>query len=140
MSTVYLALGSNLGDRLRYIHKAIDELKARGIKVLKLSTIIETDPFEAPAQGQFLNAVLQAQTEYSHEELLMITQSIEHTLGRNKKIFRGPRTIDIDILLYDDIKLVTPFLVIPHPRMLERSFVMQPLREVAPAVCASLNP
>jgi len=129
MSTVYLALGSNLGDRLHYINKAVAELKDCGLKILKLSSIIETDPVEAPAQGRFLNAVLKAQTHHSPEELIVITQGIERKLGRVKKIFRGPRVIDIDILLYDDIKLVTPQLVLPHPRMFERDFVMGPLKE-----------
>ncbi len=140
MSTVYLALGSNLGDRLQYIQKAIAELKECDLKVLKLSDIIETDPLEAPPQGRFLNAVLKAQTHHSPEELILITQGIERRLGRVKKIFRGPRVIDIDILLYDDIKLTTPQLLLPHPRMLERPFVMKPLEEIDPVLCASLEP
>lgn len=139
MSTVYLALGSNLGDRLQYIQKAVEELKACGLKVLKVSNIIETDPLEAPPQGRFLNAVLKAQTHHSPEELILITQGIEHKFGRVKKIFRGPRVIDIDILLYDDIKLTTPQLLIPHPRCLERPFVMQLLEEIDPVLCASLK-
>ena len=139
MSTVYLSLGSNLGDRLGYIHKAIDGLKACGLKILKLSTIIETDPVGGISQGQYLNAVLNADTSYSPEELHGITQSIERKLGRVKKTINGPRVIDIDILLYDDIKLITPKLIIPHPRMLERSFVMKPLEEIEPALCASLK-
>jgi 2-amino-4-hydroxy-6-hydroxymethyldihydropteridine diphosphokinase len=140
MSLVYLALGSNLGDRLGYIRKAIEELKACGLKVLKLSAVIETDPLDAPVQGRFLNAVLKASTDHSPEELIAVTQGIERKLGRVKKMFRGPRVIDIDILLCDDIKLVTSKLLIPHPRMLERSFVMQPLREIEPTLCASLRP
>ena len=90
MSTVYLALGSNLGNRLYYIQKAIEELEACGIKVLKVSTIIETDPLDTPPQGRFLNAVLKAQTNHSPEELILMTQGIERKLGRVKKIFRGP--------------------------------------------------
>ncbi len=140
MSTVYLALGSNLGDRLQYIQKAIAELEACGLKVLKLSTVIETDPLEAPPQGRFLNAVLKVQTHHSPEELILITQGIEQKLGRVKKIFRGPRVIDIDILLYDDIKLITPQLQVPHPRCLERPFVMGPLEEIDLGICASLKP
>jgi len=140
MSFVYIALGSNLGNRLEYIHKAIDELKARGLKILKISTIVETDPFEAPQQGRFLNAVLKAQTDYSPEELLFIIQAIEHKLGRSRKIFRGARVIDIDILLYGDVKLITPKLLLPHPRMLERDFVMRPLAEIDPQLCALLKP
>ena len=140
MSTIYLALGSNLGDRLHYIQKAIGELKACGLKVLKVSTMMETDPMEAPVQGRYLNAVLKAQTHHSPEELILITQGIERKLGRVKRIFRGPRIIDIDILLYGDIKLISRLLLIPHPRMLERPFVMQPLEEIDPALCVSLKP
>ena len=140
MATVYLALGSNLGDRLHYIQRAVEELKDCGLKVLKLSTIIETDPVGGVPQGKYLNAVLKAHTIHSPEELHVITQSIESKLGRVKKIFRGPRVIDIDILLYDDIKLISSRLLIPHPRMLERSFVMQPLEEIDPVLCASLKP
>jgi 2-amino-4-hydroxy-6-hydroxymethyldihydropteridine diphosphokinase len=140
MSIVYLALGSNLGDRLQYIHKAIVELGICGLKVLKLSTIIETDPIGGPAQGKYLNAVLKASTAHSPEELHVITMAVECKLGRVKKINNGPRVIDIDILLYDDIKLVTPKLVIPHPRMCERSFVMRPLEEIDPDLCISLKP
>jgi 2-amino-4-hydroxy-6-hydroxymethyldihydropteridine diphosphokinase len=140
MPVVYLALGSNLGDRLQYIRKALEELKASGLTAVKLSTVIESDPLDAPPQGRFLNAVLKARTHHSPEELILITQNIERKLGRVKKIFRGARTIDIDILLYDDIKLITPGLLIPHPRMLERFFVMQPLEEIDPVLCASLKP
>lgn len=140
MSIVYLSLGSNLGDRLEYIHRAMEELKDNGLQILKVSTIIETEPFEAPQQERFLNAVLKAQTQLSPEELLLLTQSIERKLGRGKKMFRGPRVIDIDILLFDDLKLITPRLQIPHPRMLERSFVMGPLGQIEPRLCASLKP
>jgi 2-amino-4-hydroxy-6-hydroxymethyldihydropteridine diphosphokinase len=139
MSFVYLALGSNLGDRLQYINTAIGELKICGLKVLKVSTIIETDPLDAPPQGRYLNAVLKAQAQHSPEELILITQAIEQKMGRVKKIFRGPRVIDIDILLFDDIKLITSTLLIPHPRMLERDFVMKPLEEIEPTLCASLK-
>ena len=130
MSIVYLALGSNLGDRHQYIQKAVQELKDNGIKIEKMSTIIETDPVESPPQGKYLNAVLKAQTVYSPEELLEVIQNIEDKLGRTRKIFHGPRVIDIDILFFDDIKLVSRPLIIPHPRMLERDFVMEPLKEI----------
>lgn len=139
MSTVYLALGSNLGDRLQYIQKALEELKDSGLKIAAISTIIETDPVGGPPQGKYLNAVLKANCPHSPEELHVITQVIEHKLGRVKKEINGPRVIDIDILLFDDIKLTTPRLLIPHPKMLERSFVMRPLEEIEPAICASLR-
>jgi 2-amino-4-hydroxy-6-hydroxymethyldihydropteridine diphosphokinase len=140
MSTVYLALGSNLGDRLHYIKQAVIGLEAGGLKVLKLSTIIETNPLDAPPQGRFLNGVLKAQTDLSPEEVLFLAKSVEHKLGRVQKIFRGPRVIDIDILLYDDVKLTTPTLLLPHPRMFERPFVMKPLQELDPLLCALLRP
>ena len=140
MSTVYLALGSNLGDRLGFIHKALEALEANGIKTVKISTVIETNSVGGPVQGKFLNAVLKASTVLSPEELHEITQGIERKLGRIKKDINGPRVIDIDILFYDDIKLVTRKLLIPHPRCLERPFVMQPLKEIDPVLCASLEP
>ena len=139
MSIVYLALGSNLGDRFYYIQAAIKELEASGFKVLKLSKIIETDPVGGVVQGKYLNAVLKASTTYLPEELHVITQTIECRLGRVKKIINGPRVIDIDILLYDDIKLITPRLLIPHPRMLERNFVMIPLKEIFPEFRATYH-
>jgi len=139
MAIVYLALGSNLGDRYQYLHKAVDALKANGIQVYKVSTVIETDPVGGPGQGQYLNAVLKAETRLSPEGLHGITSSIERELGRVRKVRNGPRVIDIDILLYDDIKLVSRSLIIPHPRMLERDFVLQPLNEIDPALCASLK-
>jgi len=140
MSVVYLALGSNLGDRLVFIHKALEALELAGVKVVKLSTVIETDPVGGMPQGKYLNAVLKACTGHSPEELHVITQSIERQLGRVKKSINGPRVIDIDILLYDDVKLISSRLLIPHPRMLERSFVMQPLGEIDPELCESLKP
>ena len=140
MSTVYLALGSNLGDRLGFIQRAVDELSVGGLQILKLSTVIETDPVGGVPQGKYLNAVLKARTDHSPEELHEMTKGLEQKLGRVKKTVNGPRVIDIDILLYDDIKLITRGLSIPHPRMLERPFVMGPLEEIDPAVCASLRP
>jgi 2-amino-4-hydroxy-6-hydroxymethyldihydropteridine diphosphokinase len=140
MSTVYLALGSNLGDRLGYIRNAVAQLKACGLKSIKLSSIIESDPVGGIPQGKYLNAVLKADSPYSPEELHEMTRAIERKLGRVKKMVNGPRVIDIDILLFDEIKLTTPGLLIPHPRMLERSFVMGPLKEIDPALCASLRP
>ena len=140
MSIVYLALGSNLGNRLQYIQKAVAQLEARGLKITKLSGVIETDPVGGVPQGKYLNAVLKADSPYSPEELHVVTKSIERKLGRVKKTVNAPRVIDIDILLYDDIKLITPQLLIPHPRFLERPFVMKPLEEIDPVLCASLKP
>ena len=139
MAIVYLALGSNLGDRRGFIQNALRELKDQGIKILKISSIIETDPVGGPTQGKYLNAVIKASTLLFPEELLFTIARIEKKIGRARKIINGPRVIDIDILLYDEIKIVSRHLVIPHPRMLEREFVMKPLEEINPALCASLK-
>lgn len=139
MPITYLALGSNLGDRAGFIRKAIEGLRESGLKILKVATVIETKPVGFLAQGKFLNTVLKASTDYSPQELHLLTQHIEKRLGRMRKMINGPRTIDIDILLYDDIKLVTPRLLIPHPRMLEREFVMKPLKEIEPKIFDYVN-
>ncbi len=139
MATVYLALGSNLGDRAGYLRKAVEGLKAKGVQVRRISSVIETDPVGGPDQGKYLNAVLKADTSLSPEELLCLTASIEHRLGRVRTVPNAARRIDIDILLYEDVKLVSKRLVIPHPRMFERDFVMKPLIEIAPTLCASLR-
>ena len=130
MATVYLGLGSNLGDRAGYIRDAVGLLGAAGISPVRSSTIIETDPVGGPPQGLFLNAVLKAETDLCPLDVLKAGQAVEAKLGRVRGIKDGPRTIDIDILLYDEIAMDTPQLVIPHPRMRERPFVMGPLREV----------
>lgn len=139
MAIVYLSLGSNIGNRRQYLLKAIDLLKDKGVLLLKQSTIIETLPVGGPLQDKYLNAVIKCKTHLFAEELHQVTQSIEHQLGRVRVIKNGPRVIDIDILLYDDVKLVTSTLVIPHPRMLGRAFVMKPLSEIDPLLCASLK-
>lgn len=130
MATVYLAFGSNLGEREANIRGAVDRLNAGGVHVLKLSSIIETDPVGGPPQGLFLNAVARCETQLSPEDLLRTCWKIESVFGRVRNVVNGPRTLDIDILLYDNLELSTPDLIIPHPRMKERAFVMDPLREV----------
>ncbi len=136
--TIYLALGSNMGDRKRNIDLALRKLEGIGVKIEKISSLIETDPAGGPPQGKYLNAVLRATTELSPEKLLIKTKVIEQKLGRTPTVRNGPRPIDIDILLYDDIALSTPELTIPHPRMRERDFVMNPLSEIAPGVARAL--
>lgn len=137
MPTVYLGLGSNLGNRALYIQRALERLEANRIHVKALSTVIETEPVGGVEQGKFLNAVARVETHHPPEFLHRITKAIEIKLGRRHKILNGPRVIDIDILLYDNIKLITPHLCIPHPRMTERDFVMKPLKEIAPDLCKS---
>jgi 2-amino-4-hydroxy-6-hydroxymethyldihydropteridine diphosphokinase len=130
MPIVYLGLGSNLGDRSKNIHEALRSLNEAGVMTIRISSIIETDPVGGPPQGLFLNAVLKAGTKLAPLELLKTIHTIEARLGRVRMVKDGPRTIDIDILRYDDLKLDTPELVIPHPRMQEREFVMGPLGEI----------
>jgi len=132
VSTVYLALGSNVGNRHHNIRCAIRLLAQHAIAVKKTSAVIETDPVGGPAQRKFLNAALKGETALIPAELLQQIKKIEKVLGRKKTVKNGPRTIDIDILLYGRKKITTPRLTIPHPRMRERTFVMQPLAEIAP--------
>lgn len=138
MSIAYLALGSNLGNRQAYIQKAIDLLKQHHITILQSSTVIETDPVGGPVQYKYLNSVIKIKTNLNVEELFVITSSIERRLGRVRSIQNAPRVIDIDILLFDDVKLISKDLIVPHPRMFERGFVMEPLKEIEPHLCASL--
>lgn len=129
----YIALGSNLGDRKAQLDLAIELLRqAEGIKVSAVSTFIETAPVGYIDQPDFLNAVVELQTTLSPYTLLSVCNSIEQDLKRKRIVHWGPRTIDLDILLYGDLVLTTEKLTIPHPRMLERRFVMQPLFEIAP--------
>ena len=140
MAIVYLGIGSNLGDRRKNIANAIFSLRKNHVRILKRSTLIETDPVGGPCtQGKFLNGVLKVQTQLPPEELLALLKRIEQDLGRAKTVPNGPRVIDLDILLYDDIKLQTPQLTIPHPRMLNRSFVMNPLKEIEPGLTEGLS-
>jgi 2-amino-4-hydroxy-6-hydroxymethyldihydropteridine diphosphokinase len=139
MAIVYLGLGTNLGDRAAYFERALQELKAHGIKILKMSSVIETDPVGGPPQGKFLNAVAQCETMLAPLELLKTLKRIERALGRTKTVIDGPREIDLDILLYDHIKLNTSELTIPHPKILSREFVMIPLREIAPAIAREIQ-
>ena len=134
MAVVFIALGSNLGDRQENIQSAIACLQENGVAVRKISTIIETDPVGGPPQGKYLNAVIECQTHHLPAELLAVLQAIEVKLGRKRSAKNGPRTIDLDILLYDKIKLSTESLTVPHPRMWQREFVMGPLKEIAPDI------
>ena len=132
MSIAYIGLGSNLGDRAGNIGQAIGLLQKNGIKVLKTSAVIETAPVGGPPQNKFLNAVVKVETRLSPVELLDHCQAIEQKLGRVRTVANGPRTIDLDILLYDHLAMDTPQLKIPHPRMFERAFVLEPLKEIEP--------
>ena len=127
----YIGIGSNLGDREKYIESAIEKLRAvKGIEVKRISNIYETDPVGGPKQGKYLNGVLELETELEPRELLAKLQAIENELGRKRLVKNAARTIDLDILLYGDKKIDEPGLKIPHPRMRDREFVMKPLKEI----------
>jgi 2-amino-4-hydroxy-6-hydroxymethyldihydropteridine diphosphokinase len=132
MPTIYLALGSNIGDREANLREAVRLLAQSAIEISKLSSIYETEPVDYLDQPWFLNAVLEARTELPPAELLATLRHIESQMGSHKPFPKGPRLIDLDILLYGDDTLDTPDLQIPHPRMLQRNFVLAPLAEVAP--------
>ena len=121
-----------MGNRAAYIQQAVRELETRGIQITKMSSLIETEPVGGPPQGKYLNAVAECVTQLLPEDLLFTLQEIEKSIGRVKTIVDGPRVIDLDILLYDQIKIDKPDLVIPHPRMHSRDFVLTPLKEIAP--------
>lgn len=134
MATVYLGLGTNLGNKEANLRTAIYKLQERIGKQVSLSSFYETAPWGFESDHSFLNAAIGLETILSPIEILHITQEIEKELGRTKKSVNGSysdRLIDIDILLYDNLVLQTPELTIPHPLMTERDFVMKPLIEIA---------
>jgi 2-amino-4-hydroxy-6-hydroxymethyldihydropteridine diphosphokinase len=127
----YVALGSNIDKREHYLQGAIAALNEEsGITVMGQSSIYETEPVGYVDQSAFLNMVIQIHTDLSPEALLVTLLAIENRLGRTRDLRWGPRTIDLDLLLYGDHQLTTPDLIIPHPRMHERAFVLVPLSEV----------
>lgn len=126
----YLSLGSNIGDRAPNLNAAIDRLRALG-EVIEVSSFYETEPVELTAQAWFLNCAVTLSTEKTPQQLLAGILEIEQRLGRQRGQKKGPRIIDIDILLFDDAVVASPALTIPHPAMHERRFVLQPLAEIA---------
>ena len=128
--TVYLGLGSNMGDRQENLDKALEYLSQR-LRMGKVSSIYDTEPVGNANQPRFLNMVCQAYTRLAPEGLLALAKGIESKLGRTGKS-GSPRPIDIDILLYGEQVVETPELLIPHPKMMERAFVLIPLAEIAP--------
>lgn len=135
---VYLSLGSNLGDRQSYLAKALDQLAANPeVKLTAVSSLYETDPVGDKDQDSFYNCVVELKTSLPAGELLQFCQKIELELGRLRTRRWGPRTIDIDILLYGSLKQDDPNLILPHPRMAERNFVLVPLREIKVGVIKS---
>jgi 2-amino-4-hydroxy-6-hydroxymethyldihydropteridine diphosphokinase len=135
VSTAYLGLGGNLGDRRRYLADAVQALDAEpGVRVKKVSSIYETKPVGVVDQPDFLNLVLEVATELSARDLLARCLRIESALGRVRIERWGPRTIDIDVLWHDGQTLNESDLVLPHPRMLLRAFVLVPMAEIAPTL------
>lgn len=135
MAEIYLGLGTNLGNKEANLNMAMDEIRKRIGEIVSLSAFYTTEPWGFDSQNSFLNAVCKVCTALSPSEILSLTQAIEKDLGRLKKSVGGQysdRPIDIDILLYDGLVLNTPELVIPHPLMHQRAFVMEPLAEIAP--------
>ncbi|PLT33046.1 2-amino-4-hydroxy-6-hydroxymethyldihydropteridine diphosphokinase [Bacillus sp. V5-8f] len=131
----FLSIGSNIGERVTFFKKAIQLLdRDKGIKIIDMSSLYETDPVGYTEQDMFLNAVLKIETEYSPEQLLNKCLEIEQELGRKREIHWGPRTLDLDILLYNNENIEAENLSVPHPRMLERAFVIIPLLEIDPDI------
>lgn len=132
---VFLSLGSNLGRREWQIDRAISALRGNALKIVRCSSVYETQPVGIEKQPYFLNVVLAANTDLEVHDLLAVCKQIEQALGRTENELRfGPRTIDIDILLYKELVIEEANLVIPHPRMTKRRFVLVPLVEIAPMV------
>ncbi len=128
-----IGLGSNMGDRLGYLQRAIDSLNlATGTQVHLVSPVFETDPVGGPAQADYLNAVVVVKTILSPEQLLEVTQQIELEANRERKEHWGPRTLDLDLLAMDDLVIATENLILPHPRAHERGFVLLPWSTLDP--------
>jgi len=131
----FVSVGSNLGDRKSYLTNAVIALsRSPNVQVSKVSSIYRTEPLEVGDQPEFLNAVIEIETGLSPWELLSLLQRIEQENGRTRIVRYGPRTLDMDIILFGDEVISEPALTIPHPRMLERRFVLEPLLEIAPEV------
>src|SRR5216684_2137412 len=128
---VYLSLGSNIGDREENLRTAIDELPHAGVAIKRVSSFYETEPVDLREQPWFLNCVVEAETHFDPFMLLRALREIETKMGSKKLVAKGPRLIDMDILLYGSETVDTPELQVPHPRMDRRRFVLVPLAEIA---------
>lgn len=131
MTRAFLSLGSNLGDRRRYLREAVGSL---GRAVVAVSPVYETDPVGGPEQERFLNLVVELETDLSPRELLAVCHRLESGAGRVRVERWGPRTLDVDILWMEGIEVDEPDLQVPHPRMWERRFVVAPLADLAPGL------
>jgi len=130
LSLVYLGLGSNLGTRTRNLSAARRRLRQKGVRILRQSQVIETEPWGVADQPRFLNQVIEAEWDGSPRRLLQAAKEVEREGGRQATRRWGPRVIDVDILLFDDERVSQPGLVIPHPRIGERPFVIESLTEL----------
>jgi 2-amino-4-hydroxy-6-hydroxymethyldihydropteridine diphosphokinase len=131
MKRVYLALGSNLGDRRANIETALEKLAESGVKVQRVSSLYRTEPIGYTAQPWFVNCAAEVMTDLMPVQLVRRCQAIQREMGRRPGARNGPRLIDIDILLYESVVMRSPEVTIPHPRMAERRFVLVPLGEIA---------
>jgi 2-amino-4-hydroxy-6-hydroxymethyldihydropteridine diphosphokinase len=134
LKLVYLGLGSNMGDREASLRTALDQLDAPDFRLRRVSSFYETEPIGFREQGWFLNLAAEFETELLPEQLLNRMQKIEMGMGRTRTVANGPRTIDIDILLYGEVVMKTEGLEIPHPRYRERRFTLAPLAELNPGL------
>lgn len=134
MKRVYLSLGSNRGDRRMQLAKALEHLGESGVQMLRVSNLYKTEPVDFQPQAWFVNCVAEVRTDLMPVQLLRVCQSVERALGRRPGVSKGPRPLDIDILLYEGAVIHSRELIIPHPRMEERRFVLVPLCELAPTL------
>ncbi len=132
MKTAYLGLGSNLGNREANLRQALDRMESEGIRVVRRSSIYETEPRDLPDQPWFLNAAVEVETDLFPLQLLARLQNIEREMGRRRVTPKGPRNIDIDVLFYGRSVIATADFQVPHPRIAQRRFVLEPLAEIAP--------
>jgi len=140
MASLYLSLGTNLGDRPNNLKSAVELIALQVGTVKAASDVIETEPWGFESANRFLNMVVKVETNLQPLEALHVTQEIERKLGRTQKSVNGQyhdRLIDIDLLIYDNITMSTPELTLPHPRMYQREFVMKPLSQIAPELTRS---
>ncbi len=132
MAVVYIGIGSNLGNRRENCFRAVVSLEESGLRISKRSSLYETEPWGVKEQPKFINMAVEADTDLPPKELLLLLKKIEAAMGRESMTRWGPRIIDLDILLYNDLQMKEPDLQIPHPLMHERDFVLEPLSEIAP--------
>ena len=132
MNTAYLSLGSNIGDRAHNITHALEQLASHSERLVKQSSLYETEPVELREQDWFLNCVVEVETNLRPQELMQVLLRIERSMGRERTVPKGPRIIDVDILLFGSERVHESHLEIPHPRMTDRRFVLVPFSEIAP--------